>query len=585
MTVDVKNNSIKFRNSTIFRIALVIVILVLPVNILTVVLSTMVLRQSQNEIAEEIQTSLDASTQNIESGLTGVTRQLAYMGMDHASFTILAASSPADPEYFSNYQEVGDAIENLQLSSDLVDLAYFGFTENDLLICGGHPGISTNAYQQLIDQALEREDSGGMQWAYCELDGVSALFGFSAWRNMYYGVLLNLERTLRELNLADGGDDRVIFFTNQSGNILTAAGRQFLKAQGISLEQMRSSDKYLVYSSEMEGYDLTLMEVIDSGRQMAQLPLAMRIKQVVSIVIAVLVVPVLLYGMSRLVSRPLNRLVGAIDHVEQGDLNYRIEEHGRQNEFERINHSFNSMMDQVNDLKIDVYEKELEKKDIKMQYLSQQIQPHFILNALNLLYSYEPEEYPLIQKMILCISKYFRYVVKMDAEFVELRQELDHIKNYFEIQKARFPGLFFSIVECAKDLETAMIPPLLVQNFAENAIKHSLKIGNKITIFVTADHAADPEGKDMLRIRLEDTGEGMPDELLAKIETFKRTGEHQEGLGVGIQNSIERLKYLYGDRSTITIGRDEVYGGTKVEIILPIYYEMSAGEWNENTTD
>ena len=299
----------------------------------------------------------------------------------------------------------------------------------------------------------------------------------------------------------------------------------------------------------------------------------LKVMQILSIVLAIVVIPLLLYFFSRQVNRPLRRLTQAIDRIEQGDLEHRIEEGRQSNEFDQINHSFNHMMDQVKELKIDVYEKELEKKDIKMQYLSQQIQPHFILNALNLLYSYEPEEYPMIQKMILCISKYFRYVVKMNAEFVELNQEMNHIKNYFEIQKARFPGLFYSIVEWNEDLSKALIPPLIVQNFAENAIKHSLKIGNRITIFVIADYFREEGQPDKMRIRLADTGEGISDELIEKIELFKKTGEHQEGLGVGIQNTIERLKYLYADKSIVRIWRDEFYGGTNVDIILPIYFE------------
>lgn len=67
-------------------------------------------------------------------------------------------------------------------------------------------------------------------------------------------------------------------------------------------------------------------------------------------------------------------------------------------EFTQINKSFNRMMDQVSDLKIHVYEIQLEKQQIKMKFLSQQIQPHFIMNTLNILYSYEQEEYPLIRK-------------------------------------------------------------------------------------------------------------------------------------------------------------------------------------------
>ena len=108
-----------------------------------------------------------------------------------------------------------------------------------------------------------------------------------------------------------------------------------------------------------------------------------------------LALPLLLYSTNRLINMPLNRLIKAIDRIEQGDLEYRIEEGNQNLEFEQINRSFNKMMEQVRTLKIDVYEKEMEKKDIMMRYLSQQIQPHFVLNAMNILYSYEPEEYEL----------------------------------------------------------------------------------------------------------------------------------------------------------------------------------------------
>ena len=58
-------------------------------------------------------------------------------------------------------------------------------------------------------------------------------------------------------------------------------------------------------------------------------------------------------------------------------------------------------MDEVSELKINMYEQQLKTEKIRLGFLSQQIQPHFIINTLNILYSYEPEEYQLSQKMIL----------------------------------------------------------------------------------------------------------------------------------------------------------------------------------------
>ena len=150
------------------------------------------------------------------------------------------------------------------------------------------------------------------------------------------------------------------------------------------------------------------------------------------------------------------------------------------------------------------------------------------------------------------------------------RQVKSVILETIKKQKMLSAGILTAVIGA---VVAALIPPLIVQNFAENAIKHSLKIGNRITIFVIADYFREEGQPDKMRIRLADTGEGISDELIEKIELFKKTGEHQEGLGVGIQNTIERLKYLYADKSIVRIWRDEFYGGTNVDIILPIYFE------------
>lgn len=211
-----------------------------------------------------------------------------------------------------------------------------------------------------------------------------------------------------------------------------------------------------------------------------------------------------------------------------------------------------------------------------MRFLSQQIQPHFILNTLNILYSYEQEEYPLIQKMILCLAKYFRYIVNANSKFVLLSEEMDHIRNYFEIQQVRYPETFFAYVEYDEEIADCLVPPLLIQNFAENAIKHSLKIGNNIDIFVIGQKY----GEDAVRIRMLDTGEGIDGELLEKIRRFRDTGEPQEGLGVGIQNAVERLQVLYDAKTQFEIVRDEPHG-TRIEIVLPLFHagdEPDGGE-------
>ena len=154
---------------------------------------------------------------------------------------------------------------------------------------------------------------------------------------------------------------------NKSETIYTLAGRQYFEEEQKTFAQIQNSDDYYVFRSELDQYDLVLVEVVEKSMKTSEMPVFLKVMQILSIVLAIVVIPLLLYFFSRQVNRPLRRLTQAIDRIEQGDLEHRIEEGRQSNEFDQINHSFNHMMDQVKELKSDVYEKELEKKDIKMQ--------------------------------------------------------------------------------------------------------------------------------------------------------------------------------------------------------------------------
>ena len=563
--------------STIVRIISAIILLVLPVNVLTLFLSAKAIESSKNQSISDAQYILDMAESNIEDSLYRLDRKLISLRLSDTDFIVLATAADKlklPQNTTARGVRIATATKTLQLINadyPLVDLVYVYFPEMETMLVQGYPGVSVTNSRQFLEDMVTAPDTTVTKGTVFMLDQTGMLFTMNSWGNTDFGCLVNLENLLDEINITQDKGHQ-FFFVNKNYDIMTSAGQKLLSKKNYTFADLQNDRNYEVLTTKIGDSDLVLVEVLD-WNNLQNLPVAMQIVQILSLVLAFTVVPILIWYMYKQVIRPIHKLTHAIDVVNSGNLDYQISIEKESREFEQINQNFNEMLSQVKDLKIDVYEQELEKKNIKMRYLSQQIQPHFILNALNIIYSYEPDEYPLIQKMVLCISKYFRYIIKTNAEFVMLSQEMDHIKNYFEIQYARYPGLFFSIVEYEEDLATALIPPLIVQSFAENAIKHSLKIGNKISIFVITDKMTDDNGQTMMRIRLADTGEGISDEILEKIKRFKQTEEHQEGLGIGIENSIERLKYLYDNKGYIKIWRDENYPGTTVEIVLPIFKE------------
>lgn len=571
-------------HSTIFRIIAIVIALVLPINIITLILVQEIVKNDQAKMDQEIQNSLDMVASNLGEDLKRASRRTIYLSFADES-VIEFANLPTDSDNRKKAEllaSVNESVKEIAEEFPVVDMVYFQFPQNGYIVTSGAPGIRRELYLDAINSLEMPGEKYGTSWTMATLEDQSVLISGCNWRKSKFGVLLNLERTILNMNIEKQEDERFLFFTNGTETVCSGEGVDFLEKNQTTLAELRESGNYNVYVSNLENYDLKLVEVVEKTGLAANLSAAMKFLGILAIILTFLAMPLLIFYLRRWVVNPLHYLTVAMDMIEQGNLEYRVQESGHDMEFDRINRNFNTMMEQVNKLKIEVYENELDKKNIKMRYLSQQIQPHFILNAMNILYSYEPEEYALSQKMILCISKYFRYIVKVNAKFVFLHQEMEHIKNYFEIQKARFPGLFYSIVEYEEGLKDALIPPLLVQNFAENSIKHSLKIGNKITIFVVTEYYQTESGERCMRIRLADTGEGMSDEILAEIKAFQETGQPQPHLGVGIMNSIERLRYFYGKNTEIRFWRDENYKGMNVEIILPIYFVRGEDLEDEN---
>ncbi len=104
-----------------------------------------------------------------------------------------------------------------------------------------------------------------------------------------------------------------------------------------------------------------------------------------------------------------------------------------------VNHTFNGMMEQIQELRIHVYEEQLNKQKAELQHLQLQINPHFFMNSLNIIYNLAlVKNYALIQEMAISLVQYFRYMFRSNLTFLPLKDELQHIRNYIRIQELRF---------------------------------------------------------------------------------------------------------------------------------------------------
>ncbi len=196
----------------------------------------------------------------------------------------------------------------------------------------------------------------------------------------------------------------------------------------------------------------------------------------------------------------------------------------------------------------------------RMVALQNQINPHFLFNTLNSVSSLVRFDPDTARELIIKLANILRRLLHSSDAFVALREELEFIDNYLDIEVVRFGRDKLQVI---KDLEPSsldvMVPSMLLQPLVENSIKHGLS--SKIeggSIFLRSRLS-----DSRLIVEVEDDGVGMGSAQLLEPPTGLG------GTGIGMANVAERLKVLYGDTAKMTI--DSRQGkGTLVRIRLPI---------------
>ena len=258
---------------------------------------------------------------------------------------------------------------------------------------------------------------------------------------------------------------------------------------------------------------------------------------------------------------PLNKLRSVMEKFSRGNLDVRPEEKNTNSEIDVLNHTFNEMAEQIVDLKIDVYEAELAREKTESNYMRVQIQPHFYTNILNLIYGLaQLKDFASIQKLSMTTGAYFRYLLGEKGTFVLLREEIQCVKNYIQIQQIRYKDEMEFELNAEEGMERQMVLPMILQTFAENSVKHNIGLVPLLRIRIDIS-----SGNDRIYITVRDNGAGFEPDMLERInknENISNKGEH-----IGITNVKERLRIFYGDTASVEINSRP--GETLVKVVLP----------------
>ncbi|MGE7605856.1 cache domain-containing sensor histidine kinase [Peribacillus frigoritolerans] len=264
-------------------------------------------------------------------------------------------------------------------------------------------------------------------------------------------------------------------------------------------------------------------------------------------------------------SKPLEGLTEKMKQVQEGRFEpseFREEKYSN-DEVGQLHKDFQTMINKINILIKENYEKQLMIKETEYKALQAQINPHFLYNTLDSInWIAKINKQPKIYIMVEALGNMMRNIISKKAPLISIKEELQIVENYITIQKYRYQERLHFTLNSLTDIEHYLIPKLSIQPIVENAIQHGVEVselGCSITVNI---YTLDNEN---LHIVVEDNGPGMNQGTIPSI--FK--GEIKpKGTGIGLRNINDRIKLMFGSSYGIQM-ESEKGKGTRVIITLP----------------
>ena len=205
------------------------------------------------------------------------------------------------------------------------------------------------------------------------------------------------------------------------------------------------------------------------------------------------------------------------------------------------------------------YQKKLRKK-AEFKALQSQVNPHFLYNALNTISCICDEDAGKASDLILTLASYYRQALENDQYMLDIDTEINHVRTYLEIEKARFEEKLRVEINVEDGL-SCQVPSFILQPIVENAVRYGNSADGVRRVEISAKRVQSGTGEDLVRIGVRDHGKGFEPEEAERILTGNKTGS------VGLKNVNERLKSTYGKRYGLEIRNTD--DGADVSFCIP----------------
>lgn len=523
------------------RLMILIFITVIPINVLAIGLSGMVIQESR----ERVSLSMVREFESLASRENGKLNSMEDWYREQIEVDLDRLVSPA------RFSAVYSICTANQMGILLKQQAVYGFAfvwehagEEKLYVKANTERLGLQEIQDLKQELLcTSAVKNGIQcylgrYYYCQT---------YSFRNYSIGFGIDLEQELAAWDTAlleeciiklETGETAVI---TDMGEGLKYAGER--EEEGIlAREQVGAMDLFLLRPSEQVHMppSYLLLQGIAWG--------------------SVFLLAILWWLIWRQVIQPLRVLRSGMLAFEQ-DNNYRITSASSTEDFSDLYDTFNKMAEDI----YKSHEKDILLYQTQLNNLKLQVNPHMLLNSLTMIYSMAgTQQYALIREFTMNLTKYFRYCLRENNTLVPLQAEMEFVDTYMKLQEMRYPKELETEYQVEEGLEMALIPPLLIQNFVENAVKYAREPEHTTLVRICVCQES-----GFLSIMVEDTGRGIEPDVLNRINSGEMYVDQNGNKHIGIWNCRRRLDTVFGLEAFIEVTSTRGKG-TKVRIRLPL---------------
>ncbi|WP_235941287.1 cache domain-containing sensor histidine kinase [Paenibacillus puerhi] len=367
-------------------------------------------------------------------------------------------------------------------------------------------------------------------------------------------ITVKLTDIFSDMDLTKLGKDSRLLVTD-SGNRLLYTGSRIMEQSDATLS-MENGEQYLQIRQPIPSMPASIEAWIpyasfqDNARQVRNLTILV-------CVLSLVVLTIISVIMSRYLLRRFYKLIDSLRAFQEGNFHKRMPSLGK-DEFGRIGMAFNEMAATIEKLIDEVYVGKLEKKEVELQVLHAQMNPHFLYNTFSSISRMAKlGEINKLDEMIRSLAMFYRLSLNKGEMLIPIGKELQIIQSYLDIQRIKFADRIIANFEVDETLSEYTTIKFILQPFVENVLEHAW-YDDRIVITVRVYS----EG-DVIWMEVEDNGLGMRQEMIDSV--LDPSGQ---GLGYGIWNVDARIKLHFGKQYGVSIISD-LGEGTLVRISFP----------------